>query len=330
MDAMADAYQAALDANVSSTLLNQNFKLAKLIVQLCTDPSRRGDRGLQQRLKMARTFDGVVSACSSIDQPDDSSAELANLRARVAAAEAGEASVTRKLAQETLKRENAELFSREASAEADDLKKALKREKESVNAYYHQILQLQASAELHTDEVEKLEKIIARQKDYAKSLQDRIDKDRVSFQAATVAQTAQSIKLHKLLSEMSKDEYDETKVLRDKYDDMVDTLRFCRRANGILRQHVDARQMDADTLVLASAGIGSGDINLDRLDLDPDSRKLLKECREEVVRTGKREDLAISFARAMYRKRHGIKRKRIRQAPVGSGDDDEESDSDVQ
>ncbi|KAG2787988.1 hypothetical protein PC116_g11022 [Phytophthora cactorum] len=61
-------------------------------------------------------------------------------------------------------------------------------------------------------------------------------------------------KIHRLLSDLIKGDSSDIQALQSKVAVQRDRIHRLTRANGILRQQVDLRAMDADTLVLATEG----------------------------------------------------------------------------
>ncbi|KAG4040522.1 hypothetical protein JG687_00018202 [Phytophthora cactorum] len=81
--------------------------------------------------------------------------------------------------------------------------------------------------------------------------------------------------LHRLFSDLIKGDSSNVQALQSKVAVQRDRIHRVTRANGILRQQEDLCVMEADTLVLATEGIASGDINLDLFGLDHSTRDAL-------------------------------------------------------
>ncbi|KAG4045538.1 hypothetical protein PC123_g19056 [Phytophthora cactorum] len=150
------------------------------------------------------------------------------------------------------------------------------------------------------------------------SIQKQVQREREVFKAKVVANTKQTSKLHRLLSDLIKGDLSDVQALQSKVAVPRDRIHRLTRANGILRQQVDLRAMDADTLVLATEGIASGDINLDLLDLDQSTRDAHTQLQQLGAAAGVSTPLEVNIAKEVHHAKKPGKRRRLRRARSSS------------
>ncbi|RAW22157.1 hypothetical protein PC110_g21400 [Phytophthora cactorum] len=133
----------------------------------------------------------------------------------------------------------------------------------------------QASLDASTETIEKLRQFIKSIPESSLSIQKQAQREREVFKAKVVANAKLTSKLHRLLSDLIQGDSSDVQALQSMVAVQRDRIHRLTQANGIFRQQVDLRAMGVDTLVLATEGIASGDINLDLLDLDQSTRDAL-------------------------------------------------------
>ncbi|KAG2917517.1 hypothetical protein PC115_g10709 [Phytophthora cactorum] len=208
------------------------------------------------------------------------SGDVGKLRARLDLTYAGRQALEVQLLTHIGLRENAELFARQATAEIEELQTELKRGKDSDAAHLRRFMDAQGSLDASTETTVKLRQFIKSIQESNLSIQKQVQREREVFKAKVVANAKQTSKLHRLLSDLIKGDSSDGQALLSKVAVQRDRINRLTRANGILRQQVDLRAMDAVTLVLAIERIASGDINLDLLDLDQSTRDALDQLQQ--------------------------------------------------
>ncbi|KAG2878678.1 hypothetical protein PC117_g26899 [Phytophthora cactorum] len=280
---------------------------------------RSSDQGFWDQFNRAQTVEEVGSAITAgTEQVFDTSGDVGKLRARLDSAYAGRQALEVKLLTQTGLRENAELFARQATAEIEELKTELKRAKESDAAHLRRCMDAQASLDASTETTEKLRQFIKSIQESNLSIQKQVQREREVFKAKVVANTKQTSKLHRLLSDLIKGDSSDVQALQSKVAVQRDRIHRLTRANGILRQQVDLRAMDADTLVLATEGIASGDIILDLSDLDQSTRDALAQLQQLDAAAGVSKQLEVNIAMAVHHAKKPGKRRRLRRAGSSS------------
>ncbi|KAG3031834.1 hypothetical protein PC120_g2849 [Phytophthora cactorum] len=267
----------------------------------------------------AQTVEEVGSAITTgTEQIFDTSSDVGKLRARLDSAYACRQALEVQLVTQTGLRENAELFACQATAEIEELKTELKRAKDSDAAHLRRCMDAQASLDANTETTEKLRQFIKSIQESNLSIQKQVQREREVFKAKVVANAKQTSKLHRLLSDLIKGDSSDVQALQSKVAVQCDRIHRLTRANGILRQQVDLRAMDADTLVLATEGIASGDINLDLLDLDQSTRNALAQLQQLDAAAGVSTPLEVNIAKAVHHAKKPGKRRRLRRARSSS------------
>ncbi|KAG2789302.1 hypothetical protein PC116_g26082 [Phytophthora cactorum] len=112
----------------------------------------------------------------------------------------------------------------------------------------------QASLDANTETTEKLRQFIKSIQEFNLSIQKQVQREREVFKAKVVANAKQTSKLRRLLSDLINSDSSDVQALQSKVVVQRDRIHRLTRSNGILRQQVDLRAMDADTLVLATEG----------------------------------------------------------------------------
>ncbi|KAG2999011.1 hypothetical protein PC118_g999 [Phytophthora cactorum] len=179
------------------------------------------------------------------------SGDVGKLRARLDLTYAGRQALEVQLLTHIGLRENAELFARQATAEIEELQTELKRGKDSDAAHLRRFMDAQGSLDASTETTVKLRQFIKSIQESNLSIQKQVQREREVFKAKVVANAKQTSKLHRLLSDLIKGDSSDGQALLSKVAVQRDRINRLTRANGILRQQVDLRAMDAVTLVLA-------------------------------------------------------------------------------
>uniref|UniRef100_H3HA99 Uncharacterized protein n=1 Tax=Phytophthora ramorum TaxID=164328 RepID=H3HA99_PHYRM len=148
----------------------------------------------------------------------------------------------------------------------------------------------------------------------AAAAQRLIRKDRERFKAGLVAYTAQ---LAKLRSDLAAAAQASAGAVPAQLQALQEENASLKRANSVLRRHSAAHDLDVDTLVLASAGITSEDIDWELLGLSPPSI-----CSKR-SRSSSSESSEDSPDAAMD---SGDETKAPAEVSAGAGDDSDESD----
>ncbi|KAG2797413.1 hypothetical protein PC112_g21789 [Phytophthora cactorum] len=253
---------------------------------------RSNDKGFWDQFNRAQTVEEVSSAITAgTEQAFDTSGDVGKLRARLDSAYAGRQALEVQLLTQSGLRENAELFVRQATAEIEELKTELKRAKAS-DAWMP--------------------------KQSSLSIQKQAQREREVFKAKVVANAKLTSKLHRLLSDLIQGDSSDVQALQSMVAVQRDRIHRLTQANGIFRQQVDLRAMGVDTLVLATEGIASGDINLDLLDLDQSTRDALAQPQQLDAAAGVSKPLEVNIANAVHHAKKPGKRRRLRHARSSS------------
>ncbi|KAG3155447.1 hypothetical protein PC128_g22075 [Phytophthora cactorum] len=256
---------------------------------------RSNDKGFWDQFNRAQTVEEVSSAITAgTEQAFDTSGDVGKLRARLDSAYAGRQALEVQLLTQSGLRENAELFVRQATAEIEELKTELKQT------------------------IEKLRQFIKSIPESSLSIQKQAQREREVFKAKVVANAKLTSKLHRLLSDLIQGDSSDVQALQSMVAVQRDRIHRLTQANGIFRQQVDLRAMGVDTLVLATEGIASGDINLDLLDLDQSTRDALAQPQQLDAATGVSKPLEVNIANAVHHAKKPGKRRRLRHARSSS------------
>ncbi|KAG3002942.1 hypothetical protein PC121_g19338 [Phytophthora cactorum] len=292
-DIVDEVATAASDRNLAMSA-TQLASVTKVLVRAMVQRPRSSDQGFWDQFNRAQTVEEVGSAITAgTEQVFDTSGDVGKLRARLDSAYAGRQALEVQLLTQTGLRENAELFARQATAEIEELKAELKRAKDSNAARLRRCMDAQVSLDASTKTTEKLRQFI-------KSIQES------TFRSRSRSTTS---KLHRLLSDLIQGDSSDVQRLPSKAAVQRDRTHRLTRVNGILRQQVDLRATDADTLVLTTEGIASGDINLELLDLDQSTRDTLAQLQQLDAAAGVSTPLEVNIAKAMHHAKKPGKRR---------------------
>ncbi|KAG6949260.1 hypothetical protein JG687_00014994 [Phytophthora cactorum] len=293
-DIVDEVATAASDHNLAMSA-TQLASVTKALVCAMVQRPRSYDQGFWDQFNRAQTVEKVSSAITAgTEKVFDTSSNVGKLRARLDSAYASRQALEVQLLTQTGLRENAELFVRQATAEIEELKTEFK------------------------ETTEKLRKLIKSVQEPNLSIQKQVQREREVFQAKVVANAKQMSKIHRLLSDLIKGDSSDIQALQSKVAVQRDRIHRLTRANGILRQQVDLRAMDADTLVLATEGIASGDINLDLLDLGQSTRDALAQLQQLDAAAGVSTPLELNIAKAVHPAKKPGKRRRLHRAGSSS------------
>ncbi|KAG3252156.1 hypothetical protein PI124_g3263 [Phytophthora idaei] len=282
-DIVDEVATAASDRNLAMSA-TKLASVTKVLVRAMVQRPRSNDQGFWDQFNRAQTVEEVISAITAgTEQVFDTSSDVGKLRARLDSAYASRQALEVQLLTQSGLRENAELLVRQATAEIEELKTEFK-------------VSLGAS----TETAEKLRKLIKSVQESNLSIQKQVQREREVFKAKVVANAKQMSKIHRLLSDLIKGDSSDVQALQSKVAVQRDRIHRLTRANGILRQQVDLRAMDADTLVLATEGIASGDINLDLLDLGQSTRDALAQLQQLDAAAGVSTPLEVNIAKAVH------------------------------
>ncbi|KAG3191925.1 hypothetical protein C6341_g954 [Phytophthora cactorum] len=255
---------------------------------------RSNDKGFWDQFNRAQTVEEVSSAITAgTEQAFDTSGDVGKLRARLDSAYAGRQALEVQLLTQSGLRENAELFVRQATAEIEELKTELKRAKAS-DAWMPK-----------------------RRLTPAQRPSRSFDSSSSPFQNPA-SQSRSRPSLHRLLSDLIQGDSSDVQALQSMVAVQRDRIHRLTQANGIFRQQVDLRAMGVDTLVLATEGIASGDINLDLLDLDQSTRDALAQPQQLDAAAGVSKPLEVNIANAVHHAKKPGKRRRLRHARSSS------------
>ncbi|KAG3074007.1 hypothetical protein PI125_g22113 [Phytophthora idaei] len=253
-DIVDEVETAASDRNLAMSA-TQLASVTKVLVRAMVQRPRSNDQGFWDQFNRAQTVEEVGSAITAgTEQVFDTSGDVGKLRARLDSAYAGRQAFEVQLLTQTGLRENAELFARQAAAEIEELKTELKRANDSDAAYLRRCMDAQVSLDANTDTTEKLRQFIKSIQESNLLIQKQVHRERELFKAKVVANAKQTSKLRRLLSDLIKGDSSDAQALQSKVAVQRDRIHRLTRANGILRQQVDLRAMDADILVLATEG----------------------------------------------------------------------------
>ncbi|RAW21842.1 hypothetical protein PC110_g21717 [Phytophthora cactorum] len=253
-DIVDEVATAASDRNLA-VFATQLALVTKALVRAMVQRPRSNDQGFWDQFNRAPTVEEVGSAITAgTEQVPDTSGDVGKLRARLDSAYAGRQALEVQLLTQTGLRENAKLFARQGTAGIEELKTELKCAKESDAAHLRRCIDAQVSLDASTETAEKLRQFIKSVQESNLSIQKQVQREREVLTAKVVANTKQTSKLHRLLSDLIKGDSSDVQALQSKVAVQRDRIHRLTRVNGILRQQVDLRVMDADTLVLATEG----------------------------------------------------------------------------
>ncbi|KAE9157527.1 hypothetical protein PF004_g32186, partial [Phytophthora fragariae] len=225
--------------------------LGRLAVNLQLGPAIRGDRHVSSRLKAARSLeDVVVAAASRLEVQGDVTADVASLRAQLHSAQAAQAAAENSSRSEVYRHENTMVFLKHARAEVDQLKKEVKRLRALEVHNTKELESYRAAVDAHTELGDRLENRVKLAEETSDRLAQQIKREQEVFKASVASSTAQSRRLHQLLSRMDATDDSATVRYRRRIEDLEERVKRLVRANKTLRSRVKLEEMDPDVLVL--------------------------------------------------------------------------------
>uniref|UniRef100_H3GUR8 Uncharacterized protein n=1 Tax=Phytophthora ramorum TaxID=164328 RepID=H3GUR8_PHYRM len=270
---------AQAEPSEPSSIERQLLQLGHLVVGVARQRPRCVDSVLDSRLESATDLGEILSAAVAPARLSLAEPEeIVSLRDEIARLQAQCTDSEDRLYAEVQQREKVEVFCAQASSDCNQAMDTL------------------------------------RCRDSAAAAQRLIRKDRERFKAGLVAYTAQ---LAKLRSDLAASVQASAGAVTAQLQALQEENASLKRDNSVLRRHSAAHDLDVDTLVLASAGITSEDIDWELLGLSPPSI-----CSKR-SRSSSSESSEDSPDAAMG---SGDETKAPAEVSAGAGDDSDESD----
>ncbi|GMF49029.1 unnamed protein product [Phytophthora fragariaefolia] len=232
--------------------------MTRLVVGLHLEPSSRGDRRVRSKMESSKCLDDVVSAVVPDSRVGaDNPLEVAVLRAQVYAAEMAQASAERELAKETFRRENAAAVTSLTTKELAETRRQLQISRDIAARYQYDASALSAIVEQHKELYQRMENRVKAAEDSIQRLPSQLAREREVFKAEVAANTAQSRRLHNLLSSSGAADVSTEAHLRRRNEDLQERVKQLIAANRTLRARSKLEELDPDTLVLVAEGDSS-------------------------------------------------------------------------
>ncbi|KAL4127691.1 hypothetical protein PRIC2_006690 [Phytophthora ramorum] len=291
---------AQAEPSEPSSIERQLLQLGHLVVGVARQRPRRVDSVLDSRLESASVRDASTLSWTVGWRAPQISAQCADSEDR--------------LHTEVQQREKIEVFCTQATSDSNQAMDALRQLRQDHVALTRHHNAANAALGHHADIVAGLSARAKAAETSAAAAQRLIRKDRERFKAGLVAYTAQ---LAKLRSDLAASAQASAGAIPAQLQALQEENASLKRANSVLRRHSAAHDLDVDTLVLASAGITSEDIDWELLGLSPPSI-----CSKR-SRSSSSESSEDSPDAAMD---SGDETKAPAEVSAGAGDDSDESD----
>ncbi|GMF49700.1 unnamed protein product [Phytophthora fragariaefolia] len=213
--------------------------ISRLVVGLHLEPTTRGDRRVRPKLEAAKCVDEVIAAAVPDTQVGpDNSLDVAVLRAQVYAAETAQAAAERELAKEAFRRENEAAVTSSTMKELAETRRQLKISKKIAARYRYDAETMSAVVEQHKELYQRMENRVKTTEDSVQRLSPQLARERETFKAAVASNTAQSRRLHNLLSASSVADVSAEAQLRRRTEDLQERVKRLVTANRTLRARV--------------------------------------------------------------------------------------------
>ncbi|GMF22528.1 unnamed protein product [Phytophthora fragariaefolia] len=292
LSSMLEETSAETSERVIAVLGPRLEAISRLVVGLHLEPVIRGDRQVRSKLEAAKSLDEVIAAAVPNTQVGpDNSLDVAVLRAQVYAAETAQAAAERELAKEAFRRENEAAVTSSTMKELAETRRQLKISKEIAARYRHDAETMSAVVEQHKEIYQRLETRVKATEDSVQRLSSQLASERETFKAAVASNTAQSRRLHNLLSVSSVADVSAKAQLRRRTEDLQERVKRLVTVNRTLRARAKLEETDPDTLVLL-------DWNL--LDLSDETRVVVRDALKAADASRSTGEIADDVARAAF------------------------------
>ncbi|KAE8953699.1 hypothetical protein PR002_g32294, partial [Phytophthora rubi] len=192
------------------------------------------------------------------------------------------------------------VFLKHARAEVDQLKKEVKRLRALEVHNTKELESYRAAVDAHTELGDRLENRVKLAEETSDRLAQQIKREQEVFKASVASSTAQSRRLHQLLSRMDATDDSATVRYRRRIEDLEERVKRLVRANKTLRSRVKLEEMDPDVLVLVVEGLSTGELDWGLLDISERTRVLLKGLLRTADPAQTDDSLANDLARAAF------------------------------
>ncbi|GMF25873.1 unnamed protein product [Phytophthora fragariaefolia] len=244
------------------------------------------------KLEAAKCLDEVITAAVPDTQVGpDNALDVAVLRAQVYAAETAQAAAEHELAKEAFGQENAAAVTSSTMKELAETRRKLKISKKIAARYRHDAETMSAVVEQHKELYQRMETRVKAAEDSVQWLSSQLARERETFKAAVASNTAQSRRLHNLLSASSVADVSAEAQLRRCTEDLQEHVKRLITANRTLRARVKLEEMDPDTLALL-------DWNL--LDLSDETRSVVRDALKAADASRSADEISDDVARAVF------------------------------
>ncbi|GMF28517.1 unnamed protein product [Phytophthora fragariaefolia] len=195
----------------------------------------------------------IAAAVPDTQVGPDNSLDVAVLRAYVYAAETAQATAERELAKKACRRENAAAVTSSTMKELAENRRQLKISKEIAARYRHDAETMGAVVELHKELYQRMENRVKAAEDSVQRLSSPLARKRETFKAAVTSNTAQSRRLHNLLSASSVANVSGEAQLRRRNEDLQGRVKRLITVTQTLRARDKLEEMDQDTLAMSDS-----------------------------------------------------------------------------
>ncbi|GMF33621.1 unnamed protein product [Phytophthora lilii] len=299
-------------------------QLGRLAVGLQVAPSIRGDRRVRSRVDAAKSLEEVVNAAvPCMEVGGDVTLDLATMRGQLYSAEAAQAAAEKSLHQEIYRRENGEVLAKTAYGERDSLRAELRRSNEAEAQLIKKVEQLNAIVATHNEVYAKLAKQVQAAEDHAQRVSKPLAREQEVFKATVAANTAQCLRLHRLLASSDVADDSASARLRRRNEDLMERVQRLVKANRTLRARVQLEEMDPNVLVLISegslvmlvllpsfvvnspsillsSGLSTGELDWEALGVSDDTRTILRQMYQSADKSNPDTLIADSLARVAF------------------------------
>ncbi|KAL4163428.1 hypothetical protein KRP22_004857 [Phytophthora ramorum] len=251
------------------------------ITQLMLNPPRRPSHVRNRKIADAQSISDLVAALGQREEdPRNLVEELGQLQAQVKDAQAAKEAAERAAFGDKMKLETAQLLLVQSQAENAELSRSATRANRLRIASDRQFTEQAAQMAVHSEVVAQATAQLKAADDSLQALERKLNLEREHYKKNLALFSDRVNQLHRHLTHFG--DAAAGRSQRALLKDMKFTVAETLKANQCLRQYVDQRDLDADTLLVLSKGGCVGELDFALLSLDSEAIDIVRDAVQEL------------------------------------------------
>ncbi|KAL4114570.1 hypothetical protein PRIC2_014504 [Phytophthora ramorum] len=277
---LMDASEETSD-RLSAVLGSRLTDAVRCITQLMLNPPRHPSHVRNRKIADAQSISDLVAALGQPEEdPRNLVEELGQLQAQVKDAQAAKEAAERAAFGDKMKLETAQLLLAQSQAENAKLSRSVTRANRLRIASDRQFTEQAAQMAVHSEVVAQATARLKAADDSLQALERKLNLEREHYKKNLALFSDRVNQLHRHLTHFGDAAADRSQraLLKDMKFTVAETL----KANQCLRQYVDQRDLDADTLLVLSKGGCVGELDFALLGLDSEAIAIVRDAVQEL------------------------------------------------